>query len=414
MTAAKEKYMLIMGGGLLTLQMYKKCKELGLKIFAFEWNLDAPALYLADKVEQVNMKNIDDVKKKAKEAGKQAPIAGVVTCGADLEIAVAVAAEALGLPGIPVEVARVCNDKAIMRQKLDKLGLGDTIWNEVTSMEAAFDAADRIGFPCFLKPVDNCGSRGCKRIESFSDIRTWWDEALKFSVCGEQRVLLEEYQDGPRQTIEMIVDKGVPRLVSIIDTHYIYEEPEKYPFGHWPVETGLNMTELSPDVQEQLFKHASKIITAIGVNWGPVKVDTTVTPSGIQTVELTARLSGGFHCQYATPLSFGTDEIKAVAKMAIGEDLDMELLRHKYNRSAVVQAKFPNPGRIKKISGVKEAKQLPGVHEVFILKNVGEFIPNYQNSTDRVAFVIADGETLPQARQNVQKGLDALIIETEN
>lgn len=413
MITKENKWIIILGGGILAIPMYEKCKALGVNILAFEWNLQAPALKLADKVMQVNLKDIEDVRNCTKKAGAQYPVAGVVTCGSDIEIAVAVVAESLGLPGIPVQVAIDCNDKVAMRRKLDAAGIGDTLWSEVKSIEEAIAAADNIGYPCFFKPVDNCGSRGCKTITSAEDIKDWWGEAIAYSVNAGQRALIEEYQNGPRQTIEMIVEDGKPYLVSIIDTHYVYEEPEKYPFGNWPVETGLNTTGLAPKMQEKLFTHASKIVQAMGVNFGPVKVDTTITENGIKTIELTARLSGGFHCQYATPLAYGTDEITAVAKMALGEGLDKELIRHKFERAAVVLVKFPKPGKIVKIQGVELAKSLEGVKEVIFLKEVGDQVGPYRNSTDRVAFVIADGETLDVARHNARRGIEALSIETK-
>ena len=253
MTSKENKWIIILGGGFLSIPMFEKCKKLGVNILAFEWNLEAPALKLADHVMSVNLKDIDDVIKNAKIAGDTYPVAGVVTCGSDIEIAVAAAAETLGLPGIPVQVAIDCNDKVAMRKKLDAAGLGDTAWSEVRSVEEAIAAADNIGYPCFFKPVDNCGSRGCKTVTSAQAIKEWWDEAISFSINAGQRALVEEYQDGPRQTVEMIVENGTPHLVSIIDTHYVYEEPEKYPFGNWPVESGLNTTELSSEMQGQAF-----------------------------------------------------------------------------------------------------------------------------------------------------------------
>ncbi|MDH4318543.1 MAG: ATP-grasp domain-containing protein [Desulfobulbaceae bacterium] len=411
--AKTDKWILIMGGGILASAMFERCRALGLKILAFEWNLSAPALKLADEVMQVNLKDMADVRDNAKKAGIKFAPSGVVTCGSDIEIAVAVAAEALALPGIPVQVAIECNDKVAMRRKLDAAGVGDTLWAEVENIEEAIIAADNIGYPCFFKPVDNCGSRGCKTITSAQDIKDWWDEAIAFSVNAGQRALIEEYQDGPRQTVEMIVEKGTPYLVSIIDTHYVYEEPAKYPFGNWPVETGLNTTELSLDMQEALFAHSVRVVKAMGVDFGPVKVDTTITSHGIKTVELTARLSGGFHCQSATPLAYGTDEISAVAKMALGEKLDKELIRHKFERAAVVQAKFPTPGTILDITGVDEAKAIPGVKEIFLLCDVGGQVGPYRNSTDRCAFVVADGDTLDEARGSAQRAIETLRIETK-
>ncbi len=412
MNLGNSKWILILGGGILSSPMYEKCKSMGLNIIAFEWNLNAPTLIHADEVMKVNLKDMDDVRRTARKANAKFSIAGVVTCGADIELAVATIAETLELPGIPVQVAMNCNNKIRMRKKLDEMGLGDTKWAKVESVDEAVSAAQRIGYPCFLKPADNCGSRGCKRLNSAEDILNWWGETVKFSVNAGQCALLEEYQDGSRQTIEMIVYEDKIHLVSIIDTHYIYEEPEKYPFGNWPVETGLNTTGLPRDMQDRLFAHAIRVVKAVGVDFGPVKVDTTISTKGIQTVELTARLSGGFHCQYATPLAYGTDEITAVAKMALGERLDYELIRHKFERASVVQAKFPPPGKVKAISGIEKAKNLPGIHEVFVMCRLNDTILPYRNSTDRVAFVIADGETLEEARQNAKFGIDTLNIQT--
>jgi biotin carboxylase len=408
-----NNWILILGGGFLAIPMFEKSKALGLKVLAFEWDLEAPALKYADKVMEVNLKDSQDVCKCAKEAGKKYDIGGVVTCGSDIEIAVAVAAETLGLPGIPVQVAMDCNDKVAMRRKLEKAQLNDTQWAEVTSVEEAIAAADDIGYPCFFKPVDNCGSRGCKTIHSARDIQKWWNTAMSYSINAGQCGLIEEYQDGPRQTIEMIVDDGEISLISIIDTHYIYEDPENYHFGNWPVETGLNMTELSEEKQNLLFEHSCKIVQAMGVDFGPVKVDTTITAKGIQTIELTARLSGGFHCQYASPLAYGTDEIQAVIKMAMGEGLDKELIRHKYERAAVVLAKFPKPGKIISISGIQKAEAVEGVQKAFVFCDVGDTAGPYRNSTDRIAFVITDGDTLDAARQSAYAGVSALSIITQ-
>lgn len=409
---SREEWILIMGGGLLTVPMYKACKRLGLKILGFEWRLDTPGLAFADDVIHVNLKDIVDVREKAKLAGEKHPIGGVVTCGADIEVAVAAAAETLGLPGIPLEVANTCNDKSAMRKKLSEADIDNTLWAEVRSKEEAVYAAGQIGFPCFIKPVDNCGSRGCRPVHSTSDILEWWEELTSFSVNGERRALLEEYIDGPRQTVEMVVYKGEIHLLSIIDTHYIYEEPERYPYGQWPVETGLNTTALPIETQDELFEYSKRVVRTIGVDWGPVKVDTTITNSGFKTIELTARLSGGFHCQYATPIAYGTDEITAVAKLAMGEPLDRNLIEHRYERASVVQAIFPNPGKIISISGVEEALSLQGVKEVIFFRNIGDMVPAYRNSTDRVGFVIAGGEDLDEARAFAEAGVSSIDIRT--
>lgn len=406
-----KKSLIVLGAGILVEPLIDKAKSLGIHVIVFEWNLKLEGLKKADAVVQANLKDIDDSVQKAKQTAKKYNVRGVCTCGADLEITVAAIASALALPGIPLTVAERCHDKIATRSRLTEAGLDDVRWARVNNMESALDRAAELGYPCVLKPADNCGSRGVKKVSNDGELKDWFSVAKNFSLGGE--LFLEEYIEGPRQTVEMIAYGGEIYLVSIIDTHYIYEEPEKYPWGDFPVETGLHPTEQPANIREHLFNYSKQVVRAIGVDFGPVKVDTTITSQGIKTIELTARLSGGFHCQYSSPLSLGTDEIGAVVKMSIGQSLDLADITPKWNRGACVWSKLPPPGRITAISGIEEAKKMPGIKEIFLFKSVGDQIGPYQNSTDRFCFVIGDGRNITEAKENVFKALDKISIEVE-
>lgn len=402
-----KEYVIIVGASDLVMPAFRIAREdLGLGIIAVDYNPDAPGMKYAEVPVAVSTKDVSAVLSALQELRKTLAIIGVFTCGADVEVTVAAIAEALNLPGIPVEVARRCNDKLLMHQHLDSLGFtGRARYRLVKSFDEALSAGNFAGYPCIIKPLDNCASRGVQRVEA----REVMEEAYRLAVSfnGERggEVLVEECLEGTKHTIEMITWKNAWHLLSIIDTHYISPR--------WPCETGLNTTIQSKTVQEKMFRFAEEVARLVGISFGANKVDVNLAQDGtIKLIELTARLSGGFHCQYASPLAFGSNDIRAALKLSIGLPLDLEDIRHRFEKGAAVRAVFPEPGTIVSISGIEEARKVPEVDQVFVWKEIGDSVGPYHNSADRPAFVIAAGNTTEDAVLNAERGAGLIRIET--
>lgn len=401
-------HVIIVGASDLVMPAYRIARdELGLGVIALDYNPQAPGMTYADLALEVSTKDVDAAVAAAREVAKSHEVVGVFTCGADVEITVAAIAEALALPGIPLAVAQRCNDKLLMHRFLDRQGFtGKARYAVVDSAAQAQSALQTVGLPCVVKPLDNCASRGVQRVDEADALADAY--ALAVSHNGERggEVLIEECLQGSKHTVEMIIWQGERHLLSIIDTHYISPR--------WPCETGLNTTTLSPGMQQQVFAFAGRVADLIGIDFGAHKVDINIDAQGdIKLIELTARLSGGFHCQYASPLAFGSHDIRAALRLAVGQPLDPEDIRHRYEKGSAVRAVFPAPGTVTAIHGVAQAKALPGVAEVFVWTQPGRQLGPYLNSADRPAFVIAVGDTTEQAIRNAEQGVAAIRIETE-
>jgi biotin carboxylase len=405
--ASNKEYVIIIGASDLVMPAYRIAREdLKLGIIAVDYNPDSPGMRYADTSVVVSTKEVDAVVAAITALRQSHCIKGVFTCGADVEITVAAVAEALNLPGIPVEVARRCNDKLLMHRYLDQVGFGDKAkYRVVTTLADVMAAADLVGFPCIVKPLDNCASRGVQRVETREELVAAYELAVSFNGERGGEVLIEECLEGSKHTIEMIAYEDTWHLLSIIDTHYISPR--------WPCETGLNTTVQPQETQDRMFAFSEQVSRLIGIGFNAHKVDINLAADGtIKLIELTARLSGGFHCQYASPLAFGSNDIRAALKLSVGLPLDHEDIRHQYERGAAVSAVFPEPGRIVAISGVDEAKKMPGVAQIFVWKKPGDTVGPYFNSADRPAFVIAGGATTAEAVRNAEMARDAIRIET--
>lgn len=403
----KKDYIIIIGASDLVMPAFHIAREhLGLGIIAVDYNTDAPGMKFADIPVTASTKDVKAVVSAMQKLQAKISIVGVFTCGADVEITVSAVAEALNLPGIPVEVARRCNDKLLMHQYLDSRGFREKArYRLAGNLNEALAAGEITGYPCVIKPLDNCASRGVQKVQAQADMEAAYQLAVSFNGERGGDVLVEECLEGSKHTIEMLAWNNTWHLLSIIDTHYISPR--------WPCETGLNTTVQPKAMQEKMFRFAEDVARLIGIEFGAHKVDINLAPDGtIKLIELTARLSGGFHCQYASPLAFGSNDIRAALKLSIGQPLDLEDIRHKFERGAAVRAVFPTPGVIVSLSGIEEANKVPGVDQVFVWKKPGDTVGPYLNSADRPAFVIAGGESTLEAVANAERGVGLIKIET--
>ena len=390
-------YIIIIGASDLTLPAYEVAHSLGYKTIGVDGDENAPAMALSD------IKVVESTKDpKAVVSALQSitvDAKGILTCGADVEKTVSYCADRFGLRAVPHLVAERCNNKVSMHRHLEGFSfLHKPRW--FTTRNGPSSVKNFTHY--VVKPLAECASRGVGIVLSEEDIDPAWEEAKKY---GEW-VLVEEYLEGTKHTVEMIADKaGHAHLISIIDTHYLSPKI--------PCERLLNTTRLSQGMQDQLEWFAALVGKMMGIYWGPFKVDVNVAPDGkISLIELTCRLSGGFHCQYASPAAYGTCEIEAVIRMAVGEDLDTGLISHKYNRGAAVVSVFPPPGSVTAIYE-EGARRCRGVDRIHHHLEVGQKVGPYHNSADRVCWIMVSADDTSTAVSYAEYAARWMVIETD-
>ncbi len=400
----KPDAILIVCGGLLQVPAVPIAKELGLKVVVSDGSADAPAMKLADEAVVLDIYDLEGHRCLVQELKHKYNLRGVFTEGADVELTVAVAAHAAGLPGIPVAAAENTKNKVRMRRCFDETGIPNPAWAEVGTVEEARVAAARIGFPLMAKAVDNCASRGTSRVDSLEMLGPAVAMAIENSTT--QTALLESCFVGEEQSVEILFDTdGRCHHLNIVDRPFQRGVEYAIEVGH------VNPTHLTADQQTQVFELAERAAAAVGVRFNVFKADTIWTPDGPRILEVTARLSGGFDCQYTTPLATGRNFIRAAMRLAIGLPLDLADLEPRWRRHAAAWVAFPHPGRVGRISGVEDALKLPGVEHVFLRTHPGDVIQPYKDCATRPAFVIAAGDSREEAISRAQAGTEALRFE---
>jgi biotin carboxylase len=396
---------LIVCGGLLQVPAVHIARELGLKVIVTDGSADAPAMKLADEAVILDIYDVQRHRELVKALAQRYNLRGVFTEGADVEVTVAAAAESAGLPGIRVEAARNTKNKVLTRGCFDRSGIPNPRWAEVRDGVESRQGAERIGFPLMVKAVDNCASRGTTRVADPKKLLPAVKLARRYSSTGT--ALLESCFVGDEQSVEILFDgEGRCHRLNIVDRPFQAEGDFAIELGH------VNPTRLGLDDQSRLFDLTESAARATGVNFGAFKADTIWTAEGPRILEVTARLSGGFDCQYTTPLATGRNFIRAAMRLAVRLEIDPVDLESRWRRHAAAWVAFPEPGRIERISGMEDALRLPGVHHVFLRTKPGDLIEPYRDCAARPAFVIAVGATPEEAIARAQAGVGALKFET--
>lgn len=402
-SAGVKPGIIIVGAGIMQIPAIRTAKELGLFVIASDKNQDAPGFEFCDHALVLDTKDFKGHLRFARENKAKFNISGAFA-GADVAITVAHITEALGLRGIPVSVAERSNNKWLMKQRWLRDRIATPYAEEVRSLEEAKRVLRRVALPAMVKAVDNAASRGTRRIDAEAELEGALAEARRCS--STDTALIEEYVEGEEQSVECIAHDGMHHRFGIVDRHFQFK-PYAIEIGH------TNPTRRAPAEQEALYELTRAAADSLGIDRGPYKSDTIWTKKGPMILELPARLSGGFHSQYTTPLATGMDPIRSALRLAVGMDFDPADAATRLHRTAVCEAVFPVPGRVAEISRLEEAQTLPGVAHIFLLVGEGEKIEPYRNCAHRVCYIITIGETSQEARHAFERARDTLQIRTE-
>lgn len=378
----ERKRFLVVGASVLQLPAILRAKAMGFYVGVVDYNPKAIGIQYADEYFNISTVDIEGIVKVAQSFRPD----GVMTLATDMPMrAIAAASEACEIPGISYETAIKATDKAEMMKAFEEHGV-EHPWYYAVSGKDEFDAIkEKVSFPCIVKPTDNAGSRGVVLAHEKEEL----EKAFEYSQRESRRgaVIIEEYLQGPEFSIEVMVVNGEPHVLQITDK-LTTGAPHFVEMGH------SQPSRQSEENQEKIRNLAVRACKAIGIDIGPAHVEMILTKDGPKMVELGARLGGDCITTHLVPLSTGIDMVGASIDIACGREPD---IKQKYHKGSAIRYFNTSAGILKAVSGIDEAKQISGVQEITIVKDIGTEIMDIGSSVDRIGFVIAQADTAEQA-----------------
>ncbi len=392
------KKLLIIGASILQLPAIKKAKECGYYTIVADYNPEAIGIQYADEFHCVSTIDVDGITHLAEDIKPD----GIMTLATDMPMrALASATTKLGLPGISFETAVKSTDKGEMIKAFEKCGV-EHPWYYILNDRQAFESVlPKISYPCVMKPTDNAGNRGVCYISSEEELLAEYDYSHDNSRSGH--VIIEEYMEGEEVSVEIIVYNEQVHILAVTDKTTL-GKPYFVEVGH------AEQSQKSPETIEAIKDLATRAVKAVGINNSPAHVEIMVTKDGPKMVELGSRMGGGCITTHLVPLSTGIDMIKSVMDMSLGLAPDVE---PKFNKGSALRHITNIEGVIEKIEGLEEARSIPGVCEVTILKSIGEECHYFKNGADRIGYVIAQGSDTAEAISICENAINMIKIKTK-
>ena len=379
------KRLMVMGAAIEQVPGIKKAKEMGYKVGVIDYNPNAIGIPLADQY--FNVSTIDP--EGVLQAARQFNADGFLTLATDLPMrAVAYACEQMGIPGISQQTALLATDKGEMIQALKKYGVESPWYVVIRSESELKEIAEKISFPCVMKPTDNAASRGVVLVHDEKELLASYEYARAQSHSGQ--VIVEEYMVGAEVSVEVLTYQGASHVLQITD---------KITSGapHF-VEMGHNQpSKLSSETQVKIRDVACRAVKALGIHTGPAHVEIIVTEEGPKIVELGARLGGDCITSHLVYLSTGIDMVCETIKVLCGEKPD---LRPTFEKGAAIRFLTSDKlGVFHHVEGEERIREMNGVIEVSDIMVPGDLIESIKSSDDRVAYVITQADLLEDAEK---------------
>ncbi len=348
----------------------------------------------------------DSLVKALEEYRSDHPLDGIAAFG-EYHVSIASAAcRRLGLPGPDPVSVRTSRNKDQMRAACASAGVATPRFAVAAGPAEAVTAAGSVGYPCVVKPADQSGSTDVGVCFDAADVRRRAEAvgAVTVNYRGQLRsplVLVEEYLTGPEVSVETVTYGGRTTVIGVTDKQlsglpYFVEMGHAFPSA---------MPAPTVDACAQV---AVEALAAVGYDLGVAHVEVRMSADGPRLIEINPRPAGD-RIPDLVELATGISLVREVLRMCLGQAPD---LTARQARAAAIRFGSAYPGMVCQILGTDLARGLPDVADVGLEVAPGDPVRVLANDHDRVAYVIASGESTYQACRTAETALAHIMVDT--
>lgn len=261
---------------------------------------------------------------------------------------------AFGLPGPDLAHARRFRDKHQMRSLLEQAGIRQPRHARARTRTEVFAAAEHVGFPLIIKPVDGAGSADTYRVDDLREL-----ERIEPALRHVQEVVLEEFVEGDEFTFDTISASGRILFHSILRYRPTMLESRSL---EWVSPQNMILRDLDDPVFRAAYELGAAVLTALDRGTGFSHMEWKLTPSGeVVFLEIAARPPGGMTGEL---INYSCDfDIYEHWAEAVLRGRSLEPWARKYN-VAMIFKRARGQGRIRSVQGLDELDRRFAPHVV--------------------------------------------------
>jgi len=392
---------MVIAGGDWQCPIVKKAKDLGHYVICSNLYENSPAFSFADEYRVADVKDKEKNLQYAKEIQPDA----IITDQTDIAVpTVAYIAEKLGIKGIGYQNSILFTNKAKMREFCMAKSFPTPRYIECESALDAKSFFNALRVKMIIKPVDSQSSRGIHIINSCEDIDAFFEDALSYSSEGK-KVIMEEYIEGTEFTVDGIKTKDSYYVTAISrKEHYKYNSniAKKLLFSYSDDEYDYNELRLLN----------TKMVFEMNLPFGLTHAEYKYCNGKFYLIEIAARGGGTKISSDIVPYMSGIDVNEALINMALGKEYQLKEVGQR-DRFALLGFFDLKQGKIKHISGIKNALDISGLIDMSLPIKDGDIIKDAGDDRSRIGHYILTATTRQELLDRENKLLDSINIEYE-
>lgn len=181
---------MLLGGGELGKEVVIELQRLGVETIVVDRYAHSPAAQLAHRSHVIDMTSAKALRALVEQERPHIVVPEIEAIATDELVAIEAAGLARVIP--TAKAAHITmNRERIRRLAAEELDLPTSPYAFASALEEMQAAIDKIGFPCFVKPVMSSSGKGQSRLKSQADVAKAWDHAISAGRVKQPRVIVE-------------------------------------------------------------------------------------------------------------------------------------------------------------------------------------------------------------------------------
>lgn len=195
---------MLLGSGELGKEVVIELQRFGVETIAVDRYANAPAQQVAHRAHVIDMTDAKALRALVEQEKPHLIVPEIEAIATDELLRIEEDKLATVIP--TARAAHVTmNRERIRRLAAEELKLPTSRYEFCSSLEELKAAAERIEYPCFVKPVMSSSGKGQSRLKSSADVDKAWDKALTAGRVKEARVIIEGQIDFDFEITELTV-----------------------------------------------------------------------------------------------------------------------------------------------------------------------------------------------------------------
>lgn len=358
MKELEGKKLLILGGNVMSEEIVKSARKLGIYSIITDWydTKRSPVKLIADEYWNDSIEDTDTLAKKVKENH----IDGVFTNFTDSYLPFYV--EICEKAGVPCLANRMQIDTISNKDQSKELCIKHGISVSKRYAVSSLEDIDKLvfQFPVLTKPVDNSGQRGIYVCQNKADLKKRFEESFNFSAT--KNVMIEEYVQGDYTVTFFHIQNGNVTLATMADKP-VYGNFEndlpKLPCGYFLPSKHIDLCE------KRLLPGVKSFVADLGIKNGVIGIESVVKDGDIFVFEMQFRLGGMKHYDFVIKES-GMDVMAMLVRFSVTGRFDgWDITKYdnpRFKNQYCLLNVLVKPDKVAKVEGLEEVKQMPQVY----------------------------------------------------